>query len=275
MLIDWFTVSAQLINFVILVWLLKRFLYQPILHAIDAREQRIALSLADAAAKETEAETERDAFRRKNETFEQQSAELLNQATDEAKAEGQRLLDEARQAADDLRAKRQEELQREQQSLNDEIVRRTRAEVFAIARKTLSDLSGTSLEAQMSEVFTERLRALDDEARQRFASVLKTSTQPALVRSAFELAPEQQETIRRALNEVLAADVQVRFDTAPEEIGGIELTTDGQKVAWSIADYLRSLENSIGELLEKRAVPETKAEIGPEPGPATTPGETH
>ena len=59
MLVDWFTVAAQVVNFVILVWLLKRFLYQPILHAIDAREQRIALSLADAAAKEAEARTRR------------------------------------------------------------------------------------------------------------------------------------------------------------------------------------------------------------------------
>jgi F-type H+-transporting ATPase subunit b len=37
MLIDWFTVGAQVLNFLILVWLLKRFLYGPILDAIDAR----------------------------------------------------------------------------------------------------------------------------------------------------------------------------------------------------------------------------------------------
>ena len=50
MLIDWFTVGAQALNFLLLVWLLKRFLYQPILDAISAREQRTALQLADAAA---------------------------------------------------------------------------------------------------------------------------------------------------------------------------------------------------------------------------------
>jgi len=53
MLIDWFTVVAQVVNFLILVWLLKRFLYRPILNAIDAREKRIATKLADAAAKRT------------------------------------------------------------------------------------------------------------------------------------------------------------------------------------------------------------------------------
>ena len=53
MLIDWFTIGAQVLNFLILVWLLKRFLYKPILHAIDAREKRIAKELADADAKQS------------------------------------------------------------------------------------------------------------------------------------------------------------------------------------------------------------------------------
>ena len=50
MLIDWFTVAAQALNFLILVWLMKRFLYKPILNAIDAREKLIAKELADADA---------------------------------------------------------------------------------------------------------------------------------------------------------------------------------------------------------------------------------
>jgi len=45
MLIDWFTVGAQIVNFLILVWLLQHFLYKPILNAIDAREKRIAANL--------------------------------------------------------------------------------------------------------------------------------------------------------------------------------------------------------------------------------------
>jgi len=93
MLIDWFTVGAQALNFLILVWLMKRFLYQPILRAIDARETRIAAELADADAKKAEAQTERDEFRRKNEEFDQQRAALLSKATDEVNAERHRLLE--------------------------------------------------------------------------------------------------------------------------------------------------------------------------------------
>jgi F-type H+-transporting ATPase subunit b len=272
MLIDWFTVGAQALNFLILVWLMKRFLYKPILHAIDAREQRIARELADAAAQKTEVEKERETFREKNEAFDRQHAALLSQATKEAQAERQRLLDEARQAADVLRAKRQDALEREQQILNDEIIRRTREEVFAIARKTLTDLAGESLEERMGEMFRRRLRELDGEAREGLAMVLKSSSDPVLVRSAFEMPSEQRAAIQQALNETFSADpstplragIQVRFETAPDVISGIELTANGRKIAWSIADYLSSLEKSVAELMKKPSKPQTKPGAEPE-----------
>jgi F-type H+-transporting ATPase subunit b len=249
MLIDWFTVAAQVINFLILVWLLKRFLYKPILHAIDAREQRIALALADADATKATAQQERDEFQRKNAVFDQQRAARLSQATDEAHAERQRLLDEARQMAEALRAERQDALKREQQSLNVEIARRTREEVFAIARKVLTDLAGTSLEASMSEVFARRLRELNDALKEDFAKALEASSNPVLVRSAFELPAEQRTVIQTALHDSVSVESQVRFETAPDVISGIELSVNGRKFAWSIADYLASLEKSIGDLL--------------------------
>ena len=61
---------------------------------------------------------------------------------------------------------------------------------------------------------------------------------------------EQRSTIQNALNEAFSADIHVRFETAPDLVSGIELTTNGHKVAWSIADYLASLEKGVGELLD-------------------------
>jgi len=65
--------------------------------------------------------------------------------------------------------------------------------------------------------------------------------------------------IQNALNETFSAEVHVRFETAPDLISGIELTTNGQKVAWSIADYLVSLEKGVDELLKEKDKPEAKA----------------
>ena len=255
MLIDWFTVGAQALNFLILVWLLKRFLYQPILHAIDAREKRIAAELAEADAKKAEAQEERDEFQQKNEEFDQERAALLSKATDEAKAERQRLLEEARKAADALSAKRGETLRNDARHLNQAISRKTQKEVFAITRKTLTDLATISLEAQMTEVFTNRLRAMSAKTRASLAETLKSASEPADVRSTFELSAEQRAAIQKALNETFSVEIPLRFETAPELVGGIELTTNGQKIAWSVANYLSSLENGVDELLKEKNKP--------------------
>ncbi|MGV8898952.1 MAG: F0F1 ATP synthase subunit delta [Burkholderiaceae bacterium] len=266
MLIDWFTVGAQALNFLILVWLLKRFLYKPILDAIDARECSIAGKLADAEAKEAAAQKERDEFKRKNETFDKQRAALLSQATTEANAERRRLLDEARQAAVALLAKRQDALRNEQQNLNDEIGRRTQEEVFAIARKTLTDLANTTLEDQMSAVFARRLRELDEKEKAGLIKVVRTSSAPVVVRSAFNLPPQQKTAIQQVLNDLCSGEIKINFETAPGLISGIELSANGQKVAWSIADYLGSLEKSIAELLKEQTKPQTKPELKPKSG---------
>src|SRR5271165_2187174 len=127
--IKWFVVVAQIINFLILVWLLKRFLYKPILNAIDAREMGMATQLADAIAKTADAEKERDAFQHKIEALDQEHAALMKKVADEANAERQRLFEEIRKEADALRARRQEALRNEQQALHSNIIRWTQKEV--------------------------------------------------------------------------------------------------------------------------------------------------
>jgi F-type H+-transporting ATPase subunit b len=282
MLIDWFTIAAQALNFLILVWLMKRFLYKPILHALDAREKRIAKELAEADAKKREAEEEREKFRKKNEAFDQQRDDLLSEAKREAKGERERLLDEARQAADALRAKRQETLRNDAHNLNQAISRRTQKEVFAIARKMMADLAGTTLDERMSEVFTGRLRRLEGEAKQDLATALNTSSDPLLVRSAFALPSKQQGAIQNALQEAFSADpstqlragIRVRFETSPDLISGIELIANGRKVAWSMSDYLSSLEKSVGELLKDQSKPRKRDEGKAEPNLEKTEPET-
>jgi F-type H+-transporting ATPase subunit b len=256
MLIDWFTVGAQALNFVILVWLMKRFLYQPILDAIDERERGIAASLADADARMAEAHQERDEFLRRNDDLERQRGALLSQATKAAEAERQRLLDEARQAANALAAKRQDALRGDVQRLNRDLVRRTQDEVFAIARKALADLATTSLEERLTDVFIRRLRSLGGAAKEGLAAALATTSGPALVRSAFQLPAGQRAAIQEAVDQTFSAEVRLRFETAPELVGGIELSANGQKVAWSIADYLGSMQRAVDELVAPTSTPE-------------------
>jgi len=260
MSIDWFTVGAQIINFLILVWLMKRFLYKPILTAIDTRETKVAAELADADAKKAKAEKEQDEFRKKNEDFDRQHAEQLSKMKDEVKTEREKLLDEARKEADSMSAKRQELLRNDADNLNKSISLRTQQEVFSIARKALADLGTANLEESMCDVFIRRLSELNGKAKDVLSGALKTATEPALLRSAFDLPKEQHVAIQNALNEIFNAEIHLKYETVPELIGGIEFSSNGYKVAWTLADYLETMEKSIGELIETKDKTEDMAE---------------
>ena len=118
----------------------------------------------------------------------------------------------------------------------------------------------------MGEVFTRRLREMDGKAKALLGAALKSSSEPAIVRSTFDLPANQKAAIQNALNETFSAEIHIRFETSPDLISGIELTANGQKVAWSIADYLASLGKGVDELLKKRdeaAAAAAKAETTP------------
>jgi F-type H+-transporting ATPase subunit b len=271
MLIDWFTVGAQALNFIILVALMKHFLYKPVLDAIDAREKRIADELADADRKKREALKDGDDFRRKSADFDKQRADLLTKATTDAQARSSELLAAAHQAADDVAAKRQKELVDDARRLQKALLQRTQAEVFAVTRQTLTDLANASLESSACEVFVARLRALDGDAKAHLAKALAATTVPVLVRSAFELPAAQRVAVQQAIDATFAMKVEPRYETAPELVSGIELSANGQKFAWSISEYLASLAQGVDELLEEGAPTSAAAPASTPPAPASVP----
>jgi F-type H+-transporting ATPase subunit b len=249
MLIDWFTVGAQLLNFIVLVWLLKRFLYRPILRAIDMREKRVAAELADADRQRAEVQKARDEFQEEKKTFGIERGALLAKATLDAKLEGERLLNDARKAADCLLLQRQTAMHNDAVTMGHELTRRAAAEIFAIARKALTDLAGADLEERLAEVFMRRLQQLDAKTKATLGASLKNPDIVAVLRSSFDLPSREQATIQNALNETFSANIRLRFETDSEGSCGIELTAGGQRLSWNIADYLKSLEEMVGVLL--------------------------
>jgi F-type H+-transporting ATPase subunit b len=288
-LIDWFTVAAQALNFLVLVWLLKRFLYRPVLDAVSAREQRIAKQLSDAAAQAASATSEREQFEHKNAEFDAKRAALLDAAREQAKTEGAKLLELARQQADALRSRLQESWRDEQQLLGAEIARRTSDEVFAIARKTLADLAGAGLEESMTRVFVSRLDALGDSDRSLLAAAAVAAASDdagagakgdagakadagakgeaagaaLIVRTAFELPAAQRGAIEQSITRICGTAARVSYQTLPGLVTGIELCASGHKLAWSIDDYMRALEKSTDATLATATAAATAAATPP------------
>jgi len=252
MQINWFTVIAQIVNFLILVWLLKRFLYKPILKAIDERERKIESQLKDADDRESNAKMEQDEFKKKNEEFAQGKKERMDKAVAETNVERDKLMEDARNEAAELRIKLQKSLSEMQENLNRDIAQKTQQEVFAIARKTLADLASQSLEEQSTSLFIKRINELKKEEKQEFIKAFQSESSPILIGSAFDLPKKQQTEIQNAVTEILGSKTHFQFKTEPEIISGIELTSNGYKVAWSISGYLNSLQKNIAEIVNNK-----------------------
>lgn len=252
MLIDGFTLVAQIVNFLILVWLLKRFLYKPILNAIDQREKHIALQMEEADNRKAEAAKELAAYQQMNEEFKNQRQKLLNKAVSEVDAERIRLLDELHLEVEMLRLDYLETLRREQQTFSSEITQLTQKQVFDIARKTLRDLASVSLEEQIAKAFLNKLEIITDEERKQMVAGFMSTRNPVIIRSSFNLSHDLQSQIKLKIKEVYHVEPTIIFETTPRLVSGITLIFGGLKIMWSIDEYLNELKNNLTELIKEK-----------------------
>ncbi len=260
MLIDWFTVIAQIVNFLILVGLLKYFLYDRILSAMDAREEKIRHRLEEADSKREAAEELRRELEEKKAEMERRRGEMIQEAREAADQRRREWMDAAREAAESARdewsaalARRREGFLRKMRELSADQVRR-------IGEKAFRDLAETEVEDQAVKVFLDRLKKMDAEGRDRFASALAESGKETTVVSGFSLGADRQERTSSRLREAFDEDINVAYEVSPELIFGIELRARGHKIGWSMAGYLAEMSERVSEAFEgeSRKAPEVK-----------------
>lgn len=230
--------------------LLKRFLFKPILRALDEREHKLAQQQAEALARKADAERELSEYAHNNALMEQQRDDFLQQARTEADQEREQLLEAARNDVAVMRADWQRALELEQSSLHQQIMQYTREEVLAITRKTLTDLASMNLEHCICDVFMQRLQVLNEHERKVLKQATQVSSKPLRVQTTFELSPELKCALQQAIAAFFEADVSVEFSTNADLVCGIELGTDGHKLSWNIDAYLTGLESILDRALK-------------------------
>lgn len=263
MLIDWFTVIAQIINFLVLVWLLKRLLYGPIMKAISTREARIAADISSAREKEAEALRERTEFEARNATFDKERKARMAKAVEEVEAKRAELEEQVRAENEAMRKRALEALENERNALQKTFAGQVRNEVFAIARRTLTDLASSELDERIAETFIARLEAPAMQEKETLASAL-LAAKAASVRSSQAVPKHSRERLQKALEHIAGKKIDVDFRTDPEGINGIELVAGDHKVSWTIAAYMDELEAHVNASAEMQ-----------QPSGAGTHGHTH
>lgn len=250
MTIDWFTFFAQILNFLVLVWLLKRFLYQPVLDAMEAREKQIASRVEEAEEAKRVANEEADVHRDKIRELENTREKLVEEAADEVKAWREEHMQGAREEVEQARNEWYHGIEREQHAFIRELQKRAASHVHRLTEHILKDLANADLEQQAFEVFLERLGDITASERKQISDALGNSEKHVYVESAFELTEAQIERIKQVIHRGLQEELKVDFRVEPDLICGIELQAAGYKVAWSAEEILESMEEDLSRLLE-------------------------
>ena len=250
MLADPITVVAQLINFLILVALLKHFLYGPILAAVAGRERRIAGELADAARAQAAAAAQEADWRARVEGFEAAHEAQWHKAQAEIAARRQALLAAAEAAISRREADRRGAQQAERAAEAEALAGQAREEAIAIARRVLADLSGAGLEAAMAAAMLERWRSLPQAEQAPLRAALAAGG-PVVVRSSVPLGPEAQAVLARAVAEV--GGPAPAFEVDARLVGGLVLTAGAYQLDWSVAGYVEGLAERLGREVDEVA----------------------
>jgi F-type H+-transporting ATPase subunit b len=253
MQIDWFTVVAQTLNFLLLVWLLKRYLYGPILRAIDAREIQVAKVLSDADTIKLDAEIKRNLFDQKNLEIDAKRDKLLKEAKVAARDQSEQIISNAHKNADEISTSRLLALEKELQHYQDDIALKTLQEIYDVARKVLVDLADVELEQKMLQCFCKHLQNISSDEQSNLKKTIEAGNTGLLLSSAFELTPAQIEIINAILQTVIPTNTnghyQLNHEVKTELISGIELRSNGWKITWNSKDYLKMLQTQIEQLL--------------------------
>ncbi len=253
MLIDGFTVLAQAINFLVLIVLLRHFLYRPLLRAVAGRERRIAAELAAARAAREQAQNESAQLAQRQAQIEAERERVLAMTLADAQAERRNVLEHARQDAERMQAEWHLAMQTEFSRLRATLVQRTCEEVYSLARRLLADLAGEQLQTLMVAKFVVRLQQGGAPELTLLGS--QGHGERWAVRSTAPLDAAEQTALEQAIRTAFPASGELVFETDPHLLCGLELAAGGYRLSWNAQDYLAELEQRMALLPDAGNMP--------------------
>lgn len=241
MSIDWITVAAQIANFLVLVWLLKRFLYRPILDGIDAREAEIKDRMQQALdAKSQAAEVEQE-YRSKVQALNTEQADMTEQVRKSAEEQRDVLLAETKEKLAREQADWHAQLDDEGRKYTAKMHQAASGALLSLTRKALTDLADETFEDRIARHLIVQINQMAPDLQ---AAARKASE--AVFTSHGPLPPAAQKELTTELHAHFP-QIDARFDTDDAQAAGLVLRIGGAQLEWTIDSYIDGLEAMVQE----------------------------
>lgn len=245
MLINWFTVFAQILNFLILVGLLRWLLYKPILQVMEKRQQKLLEQWQNVEKLQGESAKALAIYQQQQREFQEQKSALLAEVHVSIHQQQQQQLQQLQDEITTQKRSWQGELEQEQRALLQTLRQRIIQQITAIARQGLTELANGDLEEQMVLCFCDRLSQLDDGQREIMNQALAQTEGAILVKTSFAMSPALRQQLQARFQTIFNVTQTMETAIAPNLLCGIELNLAGQEIVWSLDSYLQGLEQNL------------------------------
>jgi F-type H+-transporting ATPase subunit b len=224
MQLDWSTLVLEIVNFLVLVWLLQRFLYRPILKVVAARQAAIDEASRHTREMESKAHELQAQYEARLQNWEQERAQARGALLEDLRGERERALAALHETLGQERRKAEvlDERRRAEEGARNE--RQAIEQALAFVRRLLGEVAGPELEAKLVRLATEELQHLPDPRRSALREALVTSTEPPTVCSAYPMPPSQREALSQALGGLFDGARECSFREEPALIAGVRIT---------------------------------------------------
>jgi len=218
---SWWTFALQAANFLILVWLLQRFLFKPVKAIVAQRKQEISRALNEASAQRQSAEQLKQEVEAARSAIAAERQRVLDDARALLSAERKETIAEARREADKVRAQALKNLEEERASAADKLFDKTLLLATSIAERLLREVAVISIE----QPFLGRVIDYLDKMPEVRAKLLpRNGASSVSVTTAHALGPREQDEWHEELEKRLDAGVTIKFDVDPSLIAGAVVT---------------------------------------------------
>ena len=231
------TFVLEIINFLVLVWLLKHFLYKPVMNVISQRQAAIEKSLAEAQAIRGEAEALKRQYDDRASSWEQEKSQARQQLQQEMEVEKSRLETALQASMDEERSRLRTVEQGRAIELKRHLEEDARVEGGRFVARLLSRLASAELEERILQLLQEDLEQLTGQQLQTLQTA--SNEAEARVASAFNLNDSQRGRINEALSRVSGRPVTCTYTQDAELIAGLRISFGSWTLRTSLLDELQ------------------------------------
>ncbi len=249
--VDFVTLAAQVVNFLILVAILWFLLFKRVLKAMDERENRIASTLDDAEKRARETDEERKSLRKKHDELEENREKMMAKMRDEVESQRKKLEKRARNEVEEQQKKWESAMRSRQERTISELRRKAALEAVDLSSHILRDLANDDLQTRAVEQLLTRIGENAGKDVEDIRNVIRERNETCVVAAPRELRENERKKIEARLKEFADGAVSIQYDLDPELIMGLEIRVDGKRLTWAVPDYLDRVSEKIERALQE------------------------